>query len=297
MFAAAVTPRRPGTCEIDLGAALDLIDWLCTHGVQGLALLGCTGEFVHFSPDERNRLAHLGVKRSRVPVLVNASHSTLDEAVQLGRGAADAGAAGLLLTPPYFFRYGEAEILAFYQEFAAGLRRELPLFLYHIPVFAPGIPAACAEQLLMSGSYAGIKDSGGDWPYLERLGQLRKQRQFTLLVGNDGLFLQGRLAAGADGVVSGIASALPELLLALDKTVHTRDSAGQEYLQNRMMELIAWLGLFPVPTGVKQMVSWRGPQAGPLAGPFGPELTAHASEFEAWFRKWLPVLLEECHHA
>jgi len=296
VFAAAITPRRPGTCEIDLAAALELIDWLGARKIQGLVLLGSTGEFVHFGPEERSRLAHLGVKRSRVPVLVNVAHSTLDEAVQLGRNAADAGAAGLLLTPPYFFRYSDSEVVAFYREFAAGLRRDVPLFLYNIPHFAPGVSLECADQLLGAGGFAGIKDSGGDWPYLQALLERKAQQPFTLLVGNDGLFLPAR-RAGADGVVSGISSALPELLLALEQVVKAQDTAGQEYLQNRLQEVISWLKKFPVPAGVKQMVAWRNVNAGPLATPLSPQLAQTAGEFEQWFREWLPVVLEECRHA
>ena len=40
VYAAAVTPRRLGTEDINLGAMWDLIDFLVAHGVQGIVLLG-----------------------------------------------------------------------------------------------------------------------------------------------------------------------------------------------------------------------------------------------------------------
>ena len=69
LYAAAVTPRRLGTQDINLGAMWDLIDYLVAHGTQGIVLLGCTGEFLHFSTSERMRLMGVAVKRSRVPVI------------------------------------------------------------------------------------------------------------------------------------------------------------------------------------------------------------------------------------
>src|ERR1035438_3710462 len=81
--------------EPDIGATLELIDFLCAAGVQGIALLGSTGEFVNLNFDDRVRLVYLAVKRSRVPVLAGVSHSTLDGALALGREASAAGAAGL----------------------------------------------------------------------------------------------------------------------------------------------------------------------------------------------------------
>ena len=81
VYAAAITPRRAGQQEIDSGALWDLIDFLGAHKVNGIVLMDSIGEFVHYSIEDRARFVGLAVKRSRVPVLVNISHSTLSGAV------------------------------------------------------------------------------------------------------------------------------------------------------------------------------------------------------------------------
>src|SRR5574341_1798569 len=96
IYIAAVTPRREDEAAIDLAAALDLIDFLGRSGANGIALLGSTGEFLHFDTEDRLHLIQFAIKRSRVPVLVNVSHSCLEGAITLAQGAADHGAAGLL---------------------------------------------------------------------------------------------------------------------------------------------------------------------------------------------------------
>ena len=118
VYAAAVTPRRLGSPDINLGVMWDLIDFLCERRVQGIALLGSTGEFVHYSSSERMRLMGLAPKRSRVPVLINVSHSTLDGTVELAQAAAASGAAGVLVMPPFFYRYSDETVRRFYQELA-----------------------------------------------------------------------------------------------------------------------------------------------------------------------------------
>ena len=45
-----------------------------------------------------------------MPLLAGVGHSSLDGAVELGREAVGSGAAGLLLMPPYFFRYNQDDI-------------------------------------------------------------------------------------------------------------------------------------------------------------------------------------------
>src|SRR5438067_5323468 len=119
IIVAAVTPRRKDGREVDVAAALELIDFLCAAGVSGIALLGSTGEFLNLTFDERVRLAYMAAKRSRVPLLVGVGHSSFHGAVELGREAAGAGAEGLLLMPPYFFRYNQEDIREFYLQFAS----------------------------------------------------------------------------------------------------------------------------------------------------------------------------------
>src|SRR5256885_4018134 len=110
MYVAAITPFREVGYEADLGAALDLVDYLCSAGVNGIALLGSTGEFMHLTLEHRAHLFRMAVKRSRVPVMAGVTHSTLDGTVTLAEEAGRAGAAAVLVMPPYFFPYPQSEV-------------------------------------------------------------------------------------------------------------------------------------------------------------------------------------------
>lgn len=292
VYAAAVTPRREGP-EADLAAMFELIGWLGASGVSGLALMGSTGEFVHFTIEERVRLVSLGVKRSRIPVIVGVGHSTFDGALSLARAATDAGAAALLLPPPYFFPYGQEEILEFYRGFAREYRDGLPILLYNIPQFAPGLACETAIELLRSGRFGGMKDSSGDWEQFERLNAARRGRPGALLVGQDKIYLRAR-QAGADGVVSGCACALPELLLALDRAALSGRNEAAGRLDARLQEFIAWTGRFPPPIAIREATALRGRAVGVHAMPLGDAATARLEEFRRWFQEWLPATLEEC---
>src|SRR5947209_5323527 len=218
VYVAAVTPHRKGSAEADLGATLELVDFLAGAGVNGIALMGSTGEFLHLTSDDRIRLMQLAVKRSRVPLLAGVGHSTLDGAIAIGREAASAGAAGLLLMPPYFFRYSQEDIREFYMQFAAAMSRAARIFLYNIPFFTNEIAIETSLDLLSTGEFAGIKDSSGEYDYFERLLGLSGRNALTVLVGNDRIFTRAR-KAGAHGIVSGVACAVPELLVALDRAI------------------------------------------------------------------------------
>jgi 4-hydroxy-tetrahydrodipicolinate synthase len=292
VIVAAVTPRRKDGREVDVAAALELIDFLCGAGAAGIALLGSTGEFLNLTFDERTRLTYMAAKRSRVPLLVGVGHSSLDGAVELGREAMGAGAAGLLLMPPYFFRYSQADIREFYLRFVAQMSAETRTFLYNIPFFTNPLESVTAVELLQTGQFAGIKDSSGQMDYFQTLAAARPARPFTLLVGNDVIFTPAR-GKGADGVVSGVACAVPELMLALDRAVCARSPEKVAVLEVRLQEFIRWLDRLPVPMGIKAATEVRGLQVGPPAVPLSPQSQRAQEEFREWFKAWLPVVQKE----
>ena len=296
VYVAAVTPHRSGGgYEADVAATLEMLDFLAAAGVNGIALLGSTGEFLHLAFDDRVRLVQLAVKRSRVPVLVGVGHSTLDGAIALGREAAAAGAAGLLLMPPYFFRYNQEDIHEFYVQFAAAVGRAARIFLYNIPAFTNEIAIETATGLLSAGQFAGIKDSSGQYGYFERLLAVSKEKPFTLLIGNDRIYTQAR-QAGAHGIISGVACAVPELLVALDRAIQKNVAAAVARLDAKLHEFLTWHDLFPTPVAVKIAAEERGLKVGPIAAPLAAPSRKRLEEFRQWFKSWLPEIKADAAH-
>jgi 4-hydroxy-tetrahydrodipicolinate synthase len=295
IYAAAVTPRRLGTQDINLGAMWDLIDFLVDHGVQGIVLMGATGEFVHFSNAERMRLMGVAAKRSKAPVIFNCSHSTFDGVVELTQAADASGAAGVLVMPPYFFRYEPSYVSEFYRQLVEEAELSIPLLLYNIPQFTTGIGFPLASELLTQGVAQGIKDSSGDIANFEQLQQLRREHEFTLIVGNDALTAAARLS-GCDGVISGVASALPELMVALDRSIVTGVTEVQTRLELRLRQFLEWTDKLPTPITVKEATAARGLKLGPHSLSCDGQLQRDVDAFREWFHGWLPQTLSECKH-
>jgi 4-hydroxy-tetrahydrodipicolinate synthase len=290
---AAVTPRRQGAICIDLGGMLELLDFLGNSGANAIALLGSTGEFVHFSLDDRSHVTALAAKRSRLPLLVNVSHSTLNGAVGLAYEAASSGVAGLLLMPPYYFRYSQDAIRKFYLDFAAQTRSGVPTYLYNIPAFTNEIEISTALDLLDTGLFAGIKDSSGSWEYFSALRDHTAHKPYTILVGNDRLFARAR-ASGAHGVVSGVACAVPELMVAIEAAVTSGEFDRVRALDIRLGEFIDYISMFPAPVGIKEAVRQRRIQSGATAIDLGGSERAQMDQFLSWFGPWLAAVRDEC---
>ena len=292
VYAALATPRHPDSVEADAAVLLDYLDTVVRAGVDGLVLFGSTGEFVDFDMSERMRVLALAIRRSRVPVLVNVSHSTLAGAIDLAENSIAAGAAGVLLMPPYFFHYTDDQLMSFYQRFVALIGNQAPVYLYNLPFFTNPISAGLAARLLGSGAFAGIKDSSGDWAMFETLRQVRAEVPFTLLSGNESIYLRARLA-GADGIVSGVAAALPELLVAMDRAIRSGDRERAERLNARLLEFLEWVEEFPATIAIKQAAVARGWKLNHFAFRLDDDTQAELAGFHHWLDSWLPSALAE----
>jgi dihydrodipicolinate synthase/N-acetylneuraminate lyase len=269
---------------VDLAALLEMIDFLCAAEVQGIVLFGSTGEFVHFETADRARALSLAVKRSRCPVYANVSHSTLDSAIALADEAASAGAEGVLLMPPIYFRYDQETVCQYYLEFLSALHGILPAYLYNIPMFCTAISVETAASLIAAG-YSGIKDSSGDPEYFARLVEACGESGAGLLTGSEVLYGRFR-GAGASGVVSGVASAVPELLVEYEKALCGGDEDAISRLGARVEEFVAWVEEFPAPMIIREAANLRGLPAGVAAAPLGPRLRGRLEEFRGWFPEW-----------
>jgi 4-hydroxy-tetrahydrodipicolinate synthase len=278
---AAITPRRDDSVEIDLARGLEVIDFLVDRGVDGITLLGSTGEFPHFTPEDRVRFAAMAIPRSRVPVVVNATHSTLDGAVAIALGSIEAGAAGVLVMPPYYFRYSQESIRAFCLAFAE--RVEAPVYLYNIPQFNNGFEIETSLSLLATGAFAGIKDSSGHWENFVKL----HATGLPVLVGADTMYSRAA-RAGTAGSISGTAAVLPELMLAIDR--RTRAGGDTSALDQKLADFQERAMNFPFPIAFREALAIRGVNPGPHASPLGPDESKRMDEFRGWFRECLPDL-------
>jgi len=279
VYAAAITPRS-ARGEMDFGAAFELIDFLGRSGVQGIALFTAAGEYAAIPASDRARLTLLAVKRSRVPLLAGVGSATLDEAVALGRQARDAGVVGLLVPPPYFFRYEQDDLREYYEQFAAQVEG-VPLYLSSISDCATAIELETALGLLEAGQFAGLEDECGGFEPVAAAGH-------TLLAGHD-RWLRRAVAAGARIAVSAAACAIPELVLALARRSAAGDGAETDAIEAKIGEFLDWEEQAPRPVILKTAVAMRGLKTGPINTPLSPEKARRLAAFREWFPVWLPA--------
>jgi 4-hydroxy-tetrahydrodipicolinate synthase len=201
---AAVATPFDSDYNIDEARLRQLVEDLLADGVTGLVPVGSTGEFASLSNDERRHITEVVVEQAagRVPVIVHSGATTTQESVALSQHAAQSGAAGLLLLPPYKDRLSIEETSSYFQSVADST--PLPVIVYNLPL-ATGVnlsPEDIAGMVQSSPNSAYVKDTSGDWHQLTR--SIHDYSDvYTTLVGWDTMLL-GALVEGAAGCILGV---------------------------------------------------------------------------------------------
>ena len=286
LFAAVATPLREDG-QIDFAVFDRLVDFLVQAGVSGICLGGATGEYPHFETADRKAL--ISRAADRLPrdraLLVGIGAASFRQVIELGEAAMAAGSRALLLPMPMFFRYEQQDLAAFCGLVSRSLRA--PCLLYNLPGFTNGLEPATTLDLLRTEAFiVGIKDSSGEVSHLTTLAQQRAGEPWSLLVGDDRLLLSG-LQAGWDGAISGVAGFVPELPVALQRSVAGTDAGEAKRLQGLLDELLVRMAPFPTPWAIRIGLAARGHATGPLPLPLTAARQQQAAEFTAWLRGWL----------
>ena len=234
------TPIAADGYGVNTAVIPTLVDFLIGHGVKGLFAGGSTGEGIALELAERQKLhaATVEAVNGRVPVLVHVGALRTDHALTLSRHAEAIGADAIAAMTPYFYNLDDDSLAVYFQEIAAAAPNT-PLIVYDIPQLAVnGVsPALLARLGRDIPTLAGIKSSRADAAQVRNLLDARPER-IVALAGNEPIAL-GLLALGMDGLLSGLATAVPEPLVALTQAVAAGDLAEAQCQQAIIRQVLA----------------------------------------------------------
>lgn len=249
---------------------------LLAAGCHGLSVFGTTGEGTSLSTDERlaalEALVENGI--SGDILLPGTGSCALTDTVRLSRAALEAGAAGVLVLPPFYYKdTGDDGLFRFFAEVVERVGDDrLRLYLYHIPQMTGidlGLPLISRLIDAYPGVIVGTKDSSAD---RERITTLcREFPGFSVLAGTETLLLD-TLRSGGDGCIS----ATVNVTSRLARRVHDAHASGKddeaEALQVRLTALRASIEMYPVIPALKRLMgeltgdgTWRNLRP-PLSG-------------------------------
>jgi len=179
VFPIAPTPFTESG-ELDIGGQRRVLDCMVDQGVDGICILANYSEQFLLTDAERDTLVDVCISHvaARVPVIVTCSHFSTRIAAERGRKAASAGAAMLMLMPPYH---------------GAGLRADERGMLEHFALVAE---AAALPLMIQDAPLSGVTLSV---PFLLRLArEVPAVRYLKIEVPGAAAKLRSLIEAGGD---------------------------------------------------------------------------------------------------
>lgn len=210
LIVAAITPLTDDGVSLDEGAIAPYVEFLESHGADGVFACGTTGEGVLLSLEERRRVASAYRAAVSGTLIVHAGAQNTVDTCALAAHAGEIGADAVAVIAPPYYALDDDSLTA---HFVAAARACAPLPFYCYAFTARSgypLPVDVIERIGGAvDNLAGLKVSESPFdrvePYLD-IG-------LPVLIGSEPLIPAG-LARGAIGSVSGMAAAFPDVVRA-----------------------------------------------------------------------------------
>jgi len=235
-----VTPLTP-EYDVDTASLARLIQYQLTGGVDGVFVLGTSGEGTFLTDEQRQVVLETTVAEvaGQVPVLAGVIDTSTARVGAHLSAALKAGVDGLVATAPFYAATHPAEIERHFTRLAT-LAGDTPLYAYDIPARAgTKLPSSLMVSLGERGVIAGVKDSSGQETSLRQLVLSRREAGldgFAIMTGSE-VTVDSALAFGVDGVVPGLGNVDPAGYVRLYDASAAGDAAAARAEQDRLFRL------------------------------------------------------------
>ncbi len=286
LYTAMITPFT-SYGELDEEGLRQNIKLQVASGVDGLVVLGTTGEVPTLSDEERVRIISITVKevKGKIPVIVGTGCYSTRETIANGRQAVSLGADALLVVTPYYNRPSQEGL---YEHFkAVAENNELPIILYNVPGrTGVNLHVETVKRLASVPRIVGIKECSGQMSQVNAMMEsvVRQHSHFTLLSGDDILTFP-LMTLGAHGIISVVSNLIPQKMKQLVSLIEEGNYAAARELHYQLTPLFVGAAIETNPTPIKAAMQLRGMAAGGCRLPLASLLPENQQQLETVLQK------------
>lgn len=200
--------------DLDIASLRQVIDLFIEAGVNGVTVLGVTGEVARLTDDERRQVLEAAVEHvnGRIGVVVGTTAEGTRTCITYSRHARNAGATAVMVSPPRMAKLNSDAVVRHFSLLTEAVDTEIVVQDYPpISGFAmePWLLARIAKEIPRART---IKLEDPPTPFkTSRILQACGDTPVRIFGGLGGVFLLEELMAGATGAMTGFA--FPEVLV------------------------------------------------------------------------------------
>ena len=255
MASAIVTPMTP--TGIDYEALGRFLEFQIENGINGIVVMGTTGENATIEPEDQKRVIAYTVEKvnHRVQVIAGTGTNNTAHVLANTRNACEVGADAILVVTPYYNKATQKGLIQHFTTVADA--STVPMIMYNVPSrtgcnLLPKTVAALAEH----PNIVGIKEATGNMAQMVELMHLCGDK-LDVYSGEDALTVP-MMAMGAAGTISVVSNVVPKQAVAMADACKAGDYQTAAKWQCDLLPLINALFSEVNPIPAKAAVSAMG---------------------------------------
>lgn len=201
-----------------------VIDFLVDGGVDGILVLGSTGEFTVLDYEDKLQFAkdYYDYTNDRVDLYLGSNCPSFEDTVKLSNEAIKIGYKGVMVIGPYYFGTDDEKMFIYYNELAKKVDGDI--YIYNFPARSGYSISgeAYAKLVNENNNIVGLKDSVMDPLHTNRLLRSTEGKKTKVYSGFDDQFLYN-LTTGGSGCIGALANLVPDLWADLIKATKDKN--------------------------------------------------------------------------
>lgn len=234
--------------NLDIQGNKNVWDHLIKGGVDGLVIMGSTGEFFSMTTEQKKELIKLVVEHvnKRTKVYIGTSCMTVEDTVELSNFAIETGADAVMIISPYYFALSNESVEFFYDKVAEAVKGDIYLYNFPDRTGHDLTPEITLNLLRKHKNIVGFKDTVSEMGHTRKLMTtvLKEFPDFIVLSGFDENFVHNILCGGS-GCIGGLSNLCPELFADWVKAINAKNMDEVARIQKIVDKL---MDLYPIGT-------------------------------------------------
>ena len=236
MATAIVTPMHTDG-SIDYEALSRFVEFQIGSGINGLVVMGTTGENATIEPEDQKKVIAYTVEKvaGRVPVIAGTGTNNTEHVLHNTRNACQVGADAILVVTPYYNKATQNGLVTHFT--AVADESTLPVILYNVPGRTGcNLLSKTVAKLSEHPNIAAIKEATGSLAQMIEIMHLCGDK-IDVYSGEDGLTVP-MMAMGAKGTISVLSNVAPRQSVAMTDACLRGDYAAAAKMQCDLLPLI-----------------------------------------------------------
>ncbi len=267
-FTVLITPFDKNG-QLDVEGFRQNIRYQVSHGIDGIVVLGTTGEAPTLSHAEKEYIMRIAREESyrKCHFMVGTGSYSTQQTIENTQAAKDAGADSVLVIAPYYNRPTQEGLFQHYEALAKAI--DIPIIIYNHPIrTGQNLQTETLKRLAIIENIVGVKESSGNvlqiMEVIENILPIRPD--FSIMSGDD-ILTYPLITLGGHGIFSVLGNLLPQQVKNLCDVALTGDFSQARNLHYELLPYFRSIFIETNPIPIKTAMNLMNFPAGPCRLP------------------------------